>query len=132
MSKLLATAKQRLLISSAIALMWTAAICVPSYANDSVSSDDVIELSVAEIDSTIQLIDELTLDVRLLEIDLREARSLSTMDSLLAAKQLDLTVQAYETMLQAYKDERDSWIQRIVKQPILWLAAGMWIGVQAQ
>ncbi len=121
-------------IATTMLLALLLALTIPdrSYSGESATSGSVVELTVAEADSVIQLIDELTLDLRLSRIDLAEAGALASVDSSLAAQRLDLTVRSYEVMLQAYKDERDNWVQRLVKQPMLWFVLGAWIGVQAE
>lgn len=114
------------LLTSAIVPVLLMAGSGSSYCGESVV------LAPAEADSVIALIDELTLEKRLLEVDLWEARAVAHSDSVLADAQLRLQAQAYETMLQAYKEERDDWMSRLVKQPIVWFALGAWMGIQAQ
>jgi hypothetical protein len=95
----------------------------PAYAQPS-SEPSVVELSVAEADSILARIEHL-------EVDLWEARALAQQDSLFYEDRLRLQEQAYERMLDAYKDERPNWLERVLKHPSVWLALGMWIGVQA-
>jgi len=100
--------------------------------NSSTASGNVVELSNAEADSLLDLIDDQDLRIRLLEVDLWEARAFARNDSTLAARRLELTEQAYERMLDAYKEDRDNWVERLVKQPLVWFGLGVWLAGQAQ
>ena len=88
------------------------------------SEPPAVELSVGEADSILATIERL-------EVDLWECRRLAAADSSYYADKLELQERAYERMLDAYKDERPNWFERVLKQPVVWLAIGMWIGVQA-
>lgn len=96
-----------------------------SYAQPSSERSDVVELSVEQADS-------LLITIKDLEISLWECRELAAQDSLFAEERLELVEKSYEEILQAYRDDRPGWLERLVKQPVVWLALGMWIGVQAQ
>lgn len=37
----------------------------------------------------------------------------------------------YERLMELYRDERGSWLERVVKSPELWLLLGLWLGVAA-
>jgi hypothetical protein len=100
--------------------------------NSSSESVPVVELSIAEADSLLDLIDEQGLRIALLEIDLQEARRIAASDSTLAADRLRHQERSYEAIIEAYRDDRDNWLERMVKKPIVWLALGLWLGVQAQ
>lgn len=89
------------------------------------SSEPVVELSVSEADSILKTIDDL-------EVRVWELTALAEQDSIYHEERLRLRTEAYETMLEAYREERPGWVERIVKQPIIWLTIGMWLGVQAQ
>lgn len=106
-------------------LIVTAHTTLPAYAQPSSPKPDVVELSVAEADSILATIDGL-------RIDLWETRELAAQDSLFYEERLALTEKAYEEMLDAYKADRPNWLERLAKQPVVWLAFGMWIGVQAR
>jgi hypothetical protein len=67
-----------------------------------------------------------------LEVALWECRQLARQDSLYYEDRLQLQEKAHKEILQAYKDERPGWLERLVKQPVVWLAIGMWVGVQAR
>jgi len=96
-----------------------------SYCDDSVPGDGLsVELSAAEADSIISHIDGL-------EIDLWECRALAANDSVYSADRLFRQERMYEEILQKYKDEQPNWLERTLKQPVVWLAIGMWLGVQA-
>jgi len=129
MKRLNRSGVMRFISISWIALLLCTATPSPSYSTD---SDEVVELSVAQVDSTIALIDDLTLSLHLSGLALDEAIAYAQADSAFAALKLDLTVDSYEVMLQAYKDDRDSWVERLIKQPIVWFAIGAWIGIQAK
>ena len=99
--------------------------CDKSFGNDSVlSADALVELRATEVDSVISLIDSL-------EIDLWECRALASSDSAYSAERLARQERMYEEILQQYKDEQPNWLERTLKQPVVWLAIGMWVGVQA-
>jgi hypothetical protein len=100
--------------------------------NFSAESDSVVVLSNSEADSLLDLIDDQTLHVRLLEADLWEARELARSDSVLASEQLKLQEHYYEQIIQAYRDDQDTWVERIVKQPLIWFGLGVWLAGQAQ
>jgi len=100
--------------------------------NSSPVSEHVVELSVAEADSLLDLIDDQGLRIALLEIDVSEARRIAEADSTLAAELLRHQERSYEAIIEAYRDDRDNWLERMVKKPIVWLALGLWLGVQAQ
>lgn len=106
------------LLLSAIALAPLRAYGQPS------SEPAVVELSVAEADSILATIEEL-------EIDLWECERLAAADSAFFEERLDLQERAYEQMLDAYRQDRPSWLERVLKQPVIWLGLGMYIGVQA-
>lgn len=124
------------LLLGVIALVLTIALTATSVRaidapNSSAASEPVVELSTAEADSVLDLIDDQELRIRLLEIDLEETRRLAAIDSTLAATRLELTREAYEEIIQAYKDDRDNWLERMAKKPVVWLAIGLYLGVQA-
>ena len=121
-------ATRRVLGTTLLAVTLVAGTPSPSYSNGSNS----VVLTTAEADSIILTIDELTLEVGLLQADLYEVTAGARADSALAADKLALARETYETILTAYKDDRDSWLKRLLKQPVLWLALGAWIGVQAR
>lgn len=126
--KRIKTALMYVLTISGIALTLLTAMPASSYSNES----DAVVITAAQADSTVALIDELTLESNLLRIDLDECRRLAESDSTLAAQRLELVTTSYEVMLEAYKDDRDNWIERLVKQPIVWFAVGAWMGIQAK
>lgn len=94
-----------------------------AYAQPS-SDEPVVELTVSEADSILATIDDL-------EVRLWEAQALARQDSLYYEERLALQERAYEEILSAYKADRPGWLERLVKQPVVWLALGMWVGVQA-
>lgn len=108
----------------ALLLMPTGLRTQPAYAQPSSDKPAVVELTEAEADSVLARIDHL-------EIDLWECEQRAVLDSLYWQERLDLQEDAYERMLDAYKDERPGWLERLAKQPVVWLALGMWIGVRA-
>ena len=100
--------------------------------NSSSASEHAVELSIAEADSLLDLIDDQGLRIALIEIDLQEARRIAASDSTLAADQLRHQERAYEAIIEAYRDDRDNWLERMVKKPIVWLVLGLYLGVQAE
>ena len=107
-------------------LLVTATVLPTQTVSAQPSSDEpVVELSVSEADSILKTIDDL-------EVELWESRALARQDSLYYEELLRLREQAYNEILQAYKDERPGWLERFVKQPVVWLAIGMWVGVRAR
>lgn len=96
---------------------------LPSYAQPS-SEPPVVELTVAEADSVLGRIDEL-------EVRVWELTRLAELDSLYYEERLELQEEAYDNIIEAYKQEQPGWLERLIKQPVVWLAIGMWVGVQA-
>lgn len=133
-------AEMRLLLKLIVFVIALALIMMPILAsgqatdapNFSAESDSVVVLSNSEADSLLDLIDDQTLHVRLLEADLWEARELARSDSVLASEQLKLQEHYYEQIIQAYRDDQDTWVERIVKQPLIWFGLGVWLAGQAQ
>jgi hypothetical protein len=109
-----------------VALLLSAiALAPPAASAQSSSEPPAVELSVDEADSILATIQGL-------EIDLWEARELAAQDSAYYEERLRLQEETYERILDAYKEDRPGWLERTLKQPVVWLALGMWIGVQAQ
>lgn len=109
--------------------------CSHAYANDAsprTARADSVVLSTAQGDSLVLMIDDLNLEVKLAEANLMECRADARADSALAAERLALAEKTYDEILSAYKKDRDSWLTRLLKQPVIWLAVGTWIGVQAK
>jgi len=133
-------AEMRLLLKLIVFVIALALIMMPILAsgqatdapNFSAESDSVVVLSNSEADSLLDLIDDQALHVRLLEADLWEARELARSDSVLASEQLKLQEHYYEQIIQAYRDDQDTWVERIVKQPLIWFGLGVWLAGQAQ
>lgn len=133
-------AGMRLLLKLIVFVIALALIMMPILAsgqatdapNFSAESDSVVVLSNSEADSLLDLIDDQALHVRLLEADLWEARELARSDSVLASEQLKLQEHYYEQIIQAYRDDQDTWVERIVKQPLIWFGLGVWLAGQAQ
>jgi hypothetical protein len=131
---------RKLVVKLTIVVVALAALMLPLQARgqetdasrSSSESVPVVELSIAEADSLLDLIDDQNLRIALLEIDLEEARRIAASDSTLAADRLRHQERSYEAIIEAYRDDRDNWLERMVKKPIVWLALGMWLGVQAQ
>jgi hypothetical protein len=74
---------------------------------------------VAEADSLIDLIDDQTLEIRLLQIDLEELQKMARIDSILA-----------ENHIQLLQAERQSFLSRALSYPALWFILGAWAGLQ--
>lgn len=100
--------------------------------NFSPESEHVVELSTAEADSLLDLIDDQALHIGLLEADLWEARRLARSDSVATSEKLELQERYYELIIEAYKDDRDNWIERLAKQPLVWFGLGVWLAGQAR
>ena len=96
------------------------------------AESEKVELSVAEADSLLDLIDDQRLEIDLLRADLYESRALAASDSTLAADRIDLLRDSYEHMLDAYKADRDNWVERITKSPLVWFGLGVWLAGQAK
>lgn len=118
-------AKQRAVrLMLALLLVTVTVLAIPAaYAQPS-SEQPVVELTVAEADSILARIDQL-------EVRVWELNRLSQLDSLYYEERLELVSQTYEEIVKAYKDEQPNWLERLAKQPVIWLALGMYIGVQA-
>lgn len=91
---------------------------------DEPSSPASVELSVSEAESLITLIDDL-------EIERWRLEQKAVIDSLYYEDRLARQEKLYEEIIESYKGERPGWLERLVKQPVVWLAIGMWVGVQA-
>ena len=78
----------------------------------------------ASAEDATSLVDTLANEVRLLEIDLDEARKLHEIDKYY----WELRVQMYE---RALADAREAWYVRLATSPIVWVTIGMLVGVQA-
>lgn len=116
----------RLRLTLAALLLSLAVLSVPmAYAQPSSPRSENVVLTPAEADSVLT-------EILLLKIDLEECAAQARADSLYQEQRLRLQERAYEDMLEAYKEDRPGWVERAIKQPVLWLALGMWIGVQAQ
>ena len=125
------------LIAAVIALsLLTGAIVASGQTTDapnfSLESEPVVELSTAEADSLLDLIDDQALRIGLLEADLWEARQLARSDSMVTSEKLELQERYYELIIEAYKDDRDNWIERLAKQPLVWFGLGVWLAGQAR
>lgn len=118
-------AKQRAArLMLALLLVTVTVLAIPAaYAQPS-SEQPVVELTVAEADSILARIDQL-------EVRVWELNRLSQLDSLYYEERLELVSQTYKEIVKAYKDEQPNWLERLAKQPVIWLALGMYIGVQA-
>lgn len=113
-------------------MLVSTALCVisgPSYSTESASTapDTTIVLTTAQADSLLQLIDSQALQLELLRIDLREARALAQVDSLM----VDQYRAHYERIIALYQAEQPSWWSQALRSPVLWLALGGYLGVQA-
>lgn len=104
--------------------------CSPGYVTAAPDTTENVVLTAAEADSLIDLIDDQALEIRLLEIDLREARSLAANDSTLAAHQLALQNRYYEQVIAVYKDDRDSWVVKALQHPAIWFMVGAYAGMR--
>jgi hypothetical protein len=111
--------KKLVVILITCALLMTP-IVVTNYSSAYAASDSVT-LSVAEADSLIDLIDNQELDIRLLRIDLWEARRIAHTDSVLNADRLRL-----------YQESRPTWFERFFKKPELWFMVGVVAGLYAR
>ena len=78
----------------------------------------------ASAEDATSLIDTLANEVRLLEIDLDEARKLHEIDKYYWG----LREQMYK---RALADAREAWYVRLAKHPVVWVTIGMLVGVQA-
>ena len=81
------------------------------------SAEASVVLSVTQIDSILDVYDELRQDIDLLKIDLWEQRQYSRLDSL-----------EISTLRQQL---RHQWWQRILYNPAIWFMVGAYIGLNA-
>jgi hypothetical protein len=108
----------------ALLAIWLGLTSTPiSYAQPS-STPPVVTFTLSEADSILARIDNL-------EVRVWELNRLAELDSLYYVERLESQAKVYEEIIKAYKDERPNWLERLAKQPVLWLALGMYIGVQA-
>ena len=82
-------------------------------------------LTEAEADSVLT-------EIKMLHVDIWELEQQAEADSLYAEKRLEMQERMYEDIIEVYKEDRPGWLERFVKQPVVWLAVGVWLGVQAQ
>lgn len=126
--------RQRLLRFALIALLLSSCLMLPrssAYADDSTPKPTSEGLSQAEAAQAFDLISQQDETIALLRLDLAAARSHASIDSTLHARELELLTRSYEEMLAAYKSSRPGFLERLVKQPIIWLALGTYFGSQA-
>jgi hypothetical protein len=97
----------------------------PVYGQPSSPSSGSVVLTEAEADSVLT-------EIKLLHVDIWELERQAEADSLYYEKRLELQARAYEDIIEAYQEDRPGWLERFVKQPVVWLAVGVWLGVQAQ
>jgi len=120
----------RLLTASVVAC--ALATGAPSWSADSAASDStVVEISAAQADSLVNLIDDLDLEVALLRVDLNAASRRAEMDSTMAARRLMLQRHHYEQVIDIYKKDREHFIIRALKHPAIWFMVGAYAGLQA-
>lgn len=81
------------------------------------SSEPIVTLTLAEVDSLTALIDGQAHQIRLLQVDLWECRELARVDSL----QVELLS----------NPDRDNWFTRAIKHPVVWFALGAYLGIRA-
>ncbi len=99
----------------------------PAYADDSPTKP----LDAEETDQLYDLLTQQDDELALLRIDLRAMQEHAAIDSMLAARKLELLVEGYEVIIDGYKKSRPSFLERLVKEPIIWLALGTWFGSAA-
>jgi hypothetical protein len=116
-----------IVIASVLLLVPTAKM---SYSNEFADSVGV-NLTVAEADSLLDLVDDQALQIDTLTIDLRLAHWQNKEDSLFYARMLQLQEQQYEQIIAVYKEDRGNIIVRFLKQPALWFVVGAYAGLQA-
>ncbi len=73
---------------------------------------------------TTSQLDSIVTHIGLLEADLYEERQLRVVDNDINARKIAM----YKAALEA---QRDPWYERLLKSPGLWVAVGMYVGVQA-
>ena len=77
------------------------------------------ELRLAATTTAIDTVRVLADEVRLLEVDLWEARALARIDSIYAAEQLRLQREMYEARIRAIQAP---WYERMLKHPVVWVS----------
>ncbi len=98
-----------------------------AYADDSLTKP----LDAEETDQLYDLLTRQDEELALLRIDLRAMQEHAAIDSMLAARERELLIEGYEVIIDGYKKSRPSFLERLVKEPIIWLALGTWFGSQA-
>lgn len=109
------------LVAMSIACALLTAPTVEKNYGSAYAAEDSVVLSLEEADSLIHLIDEQTLDIELLRIDIREARLLARADSLL-----------HEEQLRVYREAQPNWFERFFKKPEVWFMIGVISGLYAK
>lgn len=115
-----ATSKLRGLKPGVAAMLLTLSILLVSLGSPSTTCSQGYESAEAAT----SLVDTLANEVRLLEIDLDEARKLHEIDKYY----WELREQMYK---KALAEAREPWYERLATHPVVWVTIGMLVGVQA-
>ena len=113
------------LMVAGLVLALTILAVQPTYGQPSSSNSGSVVLTEAEADSVLT-------EIKMLHVDIWELERKAEVDSLNAEKRLEIQGNMYEDVIEAYKEDRPGWLEKFVKQPVVWLAVGVWLGVQAQ
>lgn len=94
------------------------------YAKSTKTDTTEVCFTVAQAESLLALINEQETKIELLKVDVWEVKQLARLDSIYMVDQLEL-VRA------RYKEQHESWFERALTHPIVWLTIGGYLGVQA-
>jgi len=97
---------------------------VSATASAEVATADSVKVSLAFLDSVAVELETLEVERSNLEIDLRTALTIATVDSMANAEKLRIYADALN-------DARRGWLERYLSHPSLWLAIGVYLGVKA-
>lgn len=122
-----ATKFKKKLLAVALAVICLTAPVTSSKICSTACGADSVTFSHAQAESLLALIDSKTQHIAGLEIDLWEARQLARADSVAAAERARIMQEYYDSLL----SQQPSWLDRTMKHPVVWLALGMYLGVQA-
>ncbi len=107
----------RIMLPAVLVLVVLGATPRNSRPQSATASPDSVTLSTSEADSLLLALDTYETQLRLARLDVTECREYAQLDSLIFA--------------QYRRETEQSWLERFVRQPIIWFALGAYAGIQA-
>lgn len=75
--------------------------------------------------------DSLEVEIALRDIRLAYADSTRIAEREYFEEEINIQSEARKRIIKACKESEPSFVERLIKQPVIWLALGVWLGVQA-